>query len=36
MTLKAKNQDTFTQAGAIYSVAKPFVLQDNQMVSMCQ
>ena len=36
MTLKAKNQDTFTQAGVTYSVAKPFMLQENQMVSMCQ
>ena len=36
MATKTKNQDTFTQAGAIYSVAKPFMLQENQMTSMSQ
>ena len=36
MATKTKNQDTFTQAGAIYAVAKPFMLQENQMASMSQ
>ena len=36
MAPKAKNQDTFTQAGDMYSVAKPFMLQENQMASMSQ
>ena len=36
MAPKAKNQDTFTQAGDMYSVAKPFILQENQMTSISQ
>ena len=36
MTAKTKNQDSFTQAGVRHPVAKPIMLQENQMTSMFQ
>ena len=36
MAAKTKNQDLFALAGVRHPVAKPIILQENQMTSMFQ